>query len=112
MILGQEDLLEKGMASHTSILAWKIPWTEETGGLQSMEPESDMTEQLTLHLFNRGHRGFWEVLCQQTPKSPATMAKEGCRVGPITSLQLFSLILGYCRLPYEECLLIIHLLEA
>ena len=32
--LGQEDPLEKGMATHTSILAWKIPWTEEPGGLQ------------------------------------------------------------------------------
>ena len=34
--LDQEDLLEKEMASHSSILAWKIPWTEEPGGLQSM----------------------------------------------------------------------------
>ena len=33
--LGQEDLLEKEMATHSSILAWKIPWTEEPGGLQS-----------------------------------------------------------------------------
>jgi hypothetical protein len=34
--LGQEDLLEKEMATHSSILAWKIPWTEESGRLQSM----------------------------------------------------------------------------
>ena len=34
--LGQEDLLEKEMATPSSILAWKIPWTEEPGGLQSM----------------------------------------------------------------------------
>ena len=34
--LGQEDPLEKGMASHPSILAWRIPWTEEPGGLSSM----------------------------------------------------------------------------
>ena len=34
--LGQEDPLEKGMVTHSSILAWRIPWTEETGGLQSM----------------------------------------------------------------------------
>ena len=34
--LGQEDPLEKGMATHSSILAWIIPWTEEPGGLQSM----------------------------------------------------------------------------
>ena len=32
--LGQEDSLEKGMATHSSILAWRIPWTEEPGGLQ------------------------------------------------------------------------------
>ena len=34
--LGQEDLLEEGLATHSSILAWRIPWTEELGGLQSM----------------------------------------------------------------------------
>ena len=38
--LGQEDPLEKGMATHSSILAWKIPWTEEPEGLQSMELQS------------------------------------------------------------------------
>ena len=35
-IPSQEDALEKGMASHSSILAWGIPWTEEAGGPQSM----------------------------------------------------------------------------
>ena len=34
--LGLEDLLEEGMATHSSTLAWRIPWTEEPGGLQSM----------------------------------------------------------------------------
>ena len=34
--LGQEDPLEKEMVTHSSILAWRIPWTEERGGLQSM----------------------------------------------------------------------------
>ena len=34
--LGREDSLEKEMATHSSILAWRIPWTEEPGGLQSM----------------------------------------------------------------------------
>ena len=34
--LGQEDPLEKEMATHSSILAWEIPWTEEPGGLQSL----------------------------------------------------------------------------
>ena len=37
--LGQEDPLEKGMDTHFSILAWRIPWTEELGGLQSMGSE-------------------------------------------------------------------------
>ena len=35
-LLGREDPLEEGMASHSSILAWRIPWTEDPGGLQSM----------------------------------------------------------------------------
>jgi len=34
--LGQEDLLEEGMSTHSSILPWRIPWTEDSGGLQSM----------------------------------------------------------------------------
>ena len=34
--LGQEDPLEMGMATHSGILAWRIPWTKEPGGLQSM----------------------------------------------------------------------------
>ena len=42
--LGQEDLLEKEMATHFTILAWEIPWTEEPGMLQSMGlQELDMT---------------------------------------------------------------------
>ena len=42
--LGQEDPLEEDIATHSSILAWEIPWTEEPGGLQSMgHRESDMT---------------------------------------------------------------------
>ena len=37
--LGWRDPLEKGMATHSSVLAWRIPWTEEHGGLQSMESQ-------------------------------------------------------------------------
>ena len=55
--LGQEDFLEKGIATHSSILgkfqAWRIPWTEEPGGLQSMRSirkESDVTKWLSLSL--------------------------------------------------------------
>ena len=45
--LGLEDPLEKGMATHSSILAWRISWTEEPGGLQSMRKELDTPERLT-----------------------------------------------------------------
>ena len=49
--LGQEEPLEEGIATHSSILAWRIPWTEEPGGLQSMcRKETDTTEQLVLPL--------------------------------------------------------------
>ena len=49
--LGREDPLEKEMATHSSILAWRIPWTEELGGLQSTgRKELDTTEQLHFHL--------------------------------------------------------------
>ena len=40
LTLGQEERLEKGTATHSSILAWRIPWTEETGELQSMGSKS------------------------------------------------------------------------
>ena len=44
-ILGQKDPLEEGMATHSSILAWRIPWTEEPGGLRFQGcKESDTTE--------------------------------------------------------------------
>ena len=49
--LAWEDPLEKGMATHSSIFAWKIPWTEEPGGLQSIGcKELDTTEQLSTHM--------------------------------------------------------------
>ena len=56
--LGREDPLEKEMANHSSILAWRIPWTEEPGGLQSMGGrESDTTERLhftSVHFMRKG----------------------------------------------------------
>ena len=47
--LGQEGPLEKEMATHSSILTWRIPWTEEAGGLHGVT-ELDMAERLTLTL--------------------------------------------------------------
>ena len=47
--LGWKDALEEGMTTCSSILAWRVPWTEEPGGLQLMgSKKSDTTEQLTL----------------------------------------------------------------
>ena len=47
-----EDPLEKGMATHSSILSWEIPWTEEPGRYSpSCHKEMDMTEWLTKHTF-------------------------------------------------------------
>ena len=48
--LGWEDTLEKQIATHSSILAWRIPWTEEPGRLQPMvSQESGMTERLSTY---------------------------------------------------------------
>ena len=57
--LGQEDQdpMEVEMATHSSILAWKIPWTEEPGRLQSKE--SDMTERLSTHRQETGVSLTW-----------------------------------------------------
>ena len=45
--VSREDPLEKEMATHSSILAWRIPWKEGPGGLQSMGSQGDTTERLT-----------------------------------------------------------------
>ena len=42
--LSQKDLLEKEMATHSRVLAWRIPWTEESGGLQSMGSQKSQTQ--------------------------------------------------------------------
>ena len=56
LISGLGRSLEKEMATHSSILAWRIAWTEEPGGLQSMGcKESDMTERLRFHFFKQYH---------------------------------------------------------
>ena len=61
--LGQEDPLEKGMITHSSILAWRIPWTQKS--------ESDMTERLThththTHTYTHTHtHSFWSVFSSQ-----------------------------------------------
>ena len=50
--LGQEDLPEKGMATHSSILAWRIPRTEEPGGLQQSMESQSQTQLSNFHFHN------------------------------------------------------------
>ena len=64
-LLSQEDPLEKGMASHPSILAWRIPWTEEPGGLQSMG------SQRVRHDWSDFTHTWWELL--EYSKQPSIM---------------------------------------
>ena len=49
LIPGSEDPLEEDMATHSSILAWEIPWTEEPGRLQSVDGKESDTTELTEH---------------------------------------------------------------
>ena len=69
--LGQDDSLEKGMATHSSILAWRIPRTEEPGRLQSIGcKELDTTKLLTLfythtHIYTHARTQIWAFLVAQ-----------------------------------------------
>ena len=66
--LGWKDSLEKEMATHSSILAWRIPWTEELGGLQSTgHKESDTTERLHFHFLS---------LSQEIPRVLGTLYQD------------------------------------
>ena len=66
--LGWEAPLEEDMAPYSSIRAWRIPWTEEPGGLQSMELQRvGMTEQLTLSRPNTAGGGGGGLYTQESP---------------------------------------------
>ena len=58
--LDQEDPLEKEMATHSSILAWEIPWTEEPGGLQSMGSQKSQYKYIYIYIFF--FRFFYKLL--------------------------------------------------
>ena len=71
--LGQENPLEKGMAIHSSTLAWRIPWTEKPGRLQSVElQESDTTERLhflfSLSCIGEGNGNPLQCSCLENPR--------------------------------------------
>ena len=71
--LGWEDLLEEEMATHSSILAWRIPWTEDPGGLQSMGSQRDTTK-VTQHAHTQAHT---------TPATGCGIVCEGWRWGGV-----------------------------
>ena len=85
--LGREDPLEEGMATHSSILAWKIPWTEEPGRLQSRVTKSQtQMKQLSMHAHT------WQV-CEQDTRNLKRRKKLNC------TLQM---TLNFKSLEYQE----------
>ena len=86
LFLGQENPLEYGVAMHTSILAWKIPWTEDPGGLQSMG--SDMTEHLTLS-FSSIHGPLTLSLVLATPSLELSFLIRKTELGKIGIMKTY-----------------------
>ena len=100
--LGQEDPLEKGMATHSRILAWRIPQTEEPGGLQSMESQSQTrTEQQQQNASHLQPNGFFIYLNlhEDGPFSPHPLF-----LSPFLSLpHLYSLQIPSPRYHFNDC---------
>ena len=88
--LGWEDPLEKGMATHSSILAWRIPWTEEPGGLQSMQLQTARHEWATNTHFHHIHHCFLSGPVQnlQTGLPASTLATSTMHDQPSGQLPL------------------------
>ena len=70
--LGWKDPLEEGMATHSSILAWRISWTEEPGGLQSMGLQRVSPDWATKHSTLLEYI-YWDSLVAQLIKNPPAM---------------------------------------
>ena len=85
--LGGEDPLKKGLATHSSILVWEIPWTKEPGGLQFMVwQKSDTTEWLTTFTFFFFFLGIKEENREQPGQSkPFTYAPTACLLPALSS---------------------------
>ena len=62
--LGREDPLEKEMATHSSILGWKIPWTEEPGGIQSMGSQR-LGHNWVTNAYSIKYEQYLEVCCSE-----------------------------------------------
>ena len=75
--LGQEDPLEKGMATYSSTLAWRIPWTEEPGGLQSTRSQRDTVEKSQTRLKDE-HFHFHRMLTLASLERTALAGRDAC----------------------------------
>ena len=99
--LGQEDSLEKGMATHSSILAWRISWTGEPGRLQSMGSQKSWTRLSThasMHLLN--------YLTSILPNLIVKLMLQNV-VPQIFYCFAFSLHrIGLCRFQFEKCVVV------
>ena len=103
--LGWEDLLEKGMATHASMFAWRIPGTEEPGRLQSpgVAKSGDKTEQLTLSLFSFScpFLEYLSIFCYFPPVLALTeqLLTQVARALPLTSCVISSKSLSFFKFP-------------
>ena len=103
--LGREDPLEEGMTTHSSILVWRIPWTEEPGGLQSMgHKESETTEQLgTAQWVRRASKSFHPCLSPSPSSGPPHLSSKLWDHLITVSLSLFFFISGpHCEVKWSE----------
>ena len=76
--LGWEDPLEKGIATHSSILAWEIPWTEEPAGLQSMGSQRSRQKE---KISSYSHMGPYKDKSTQRPCVNSSSPKDDCPSG-------------------------------
>ena len=111
--LSREDPLEKEMATHSSILAWRIPWTEEPGGLQSTgSKESDTTERL--HSLTQPHflKNILKLCAEMKTDLPfcpgdSSLAEEQRESRFLSTIRLSPVcLLSICHLPVTPALLL------
>ena len=76
--LGQEDPLEKGLATHSSMLVWRIPWTEEPGRMLAMGLQRvDMNERLAFSLFFQSPTHKWTLNDRISPPHSSFVGRRG-----------------------------------
>ena len=116
--LGQEDALEKEMATHSSTLAWRIPWTEEPGGLQSMGSQRVRhdcpTNTLTL-LKSKGRHVTQCLLKEGTDKAESLVLKQELKaaiIAPVSSICIFREYVKYGHFRASQVALVVKSMPA